>query len=602
MTVFSLVSMTAAVIYVALAVIIIQRNPKASLNWFAGSMLAIWTLWSAGPIIHHLRPLVSYAAAHLAHRIGVIGVYGYPAPWLLFTLALTNRKKYLRSWPIYVIIIGIPLALILNEWFGSGVGSVVNNGSYWGLSLRVSGWSVLALAYQIGATALGLYLVLRFGRRATQARQRRQAMVLFYTGGIPWVTGLLVEWGWSALTHNPSPAIAGMLGLVWAGGLAITVMRFGLTSFTVQAAADKILATVPDALLLLDADGNILTANEATSDVLGYPRQELIGLSAARLFDPPGDFQSLHSRLEREQNLPGVEATVRSHDGREVPVSITARTMPQANGSVGGSVWVLHDITVIRQVQELQAQMTRELAAANKELNDFAHVVSHDLKAPLRAIDALAAWLGESCFDKLNAAEREQFGLIRARVQRMHDLIEGVLQYSRAGGVREEQVEVNLSEVLPRVIDILSPPVHIKVQIETPLPTISAEPTRIQQVFQNLLSNAVKFNDKSAGLIRVGSIDDGEYWRFYVADNGPGIEQKDFERIFKIFETGRPRGQVESTGVGLAVVKRSVEMYGGRIWVESRVGEGSKFSFTYPKRVPNSGRRAIAASVPGLQT
>jgi signal transduction histidine kinase len=288
-----------------------------------------------------------------------------------------------------------------------------------------------------------------------------------------------------------------------------------------------------------------------------------------------------------------------------VPVSITARTMPQSDGTVHGSIWVLHDITAIRQAEEMQAQMTREIAAtnaelaaankvtaaANKELNDFAHVVSHDLKAPLRGVSSLAQWLGESYYDKLDADGREQLDLLRGRVKRMDNLIEGILQYSRAGRVREKQVEVNLSEMLPEVIDLLSPPAHIKVQIETPLPTVSAERTRIEQVFQNLLSNAVKYNDKPEGLIRIGSIDDGEHWRFYVADNGPGIEEKDFERIFQVFQTGKPRDQVESTGVGLAVVKRSVEMYGGRVWVESKVGEGSTFSFTYPKQVPGSSQQ-----------
>jgi len=125
------------------------------------------------------------------------------------------------------------------------------------------------------------------------------------------------------------------------------------------------------------------------------------------------------------------------------------------------------------------------------------------------------------------------------------------------------------------------------VQVETPLPTVTAERTRIEQVFQNLLSNAIKYNDKPDGLVRVGGIDDGEHWRFYVADNGPGIEQKDAERIFQIFQTGKPRDQVDSTGVGLAVVKRSVEMYGGRVWVDSLIGEGSTFFFTYPKLVPD---------------
>jgi PAS domain S-box-containing protein len=396
-------------------------------------------------------------------------------------------------------------------------------------------------------------------------------------------------------------------GLIWVSGIFISVTRYGLTPFTVQAAADKILATVPDMLLLVNTSGNIMTANEATSDLLGFGQKELVGTPAARLLSRPEDFSPLLGRLEAEHHLAGLESTLSARDGRKVPVSITARTLPQADGTVRGSVWVLHDITAIRQAEEMQAQMTREiaatnddlaaankvvatankeLAAANQDLASFAYVVSHDLKAPLRAIDSLVRWLASDYGDKFEPEGKEQVQLLLGRVKRMHNLIEGVLQYSRAGRVREKQVEVNLSQMLLEVIDILSPPAHFKVQVETPLPTVSAERTRIEQVFQNLLSNAVKYNDKPEGVIRVGGIDGGDHWRFYVADNGPGIEEKDFERIFQVFQTGKPRDQVESTGVGLAVVKRSVELYGGRVWVESRLGEGSTFFFTHPKQMP----------------
>ena len=241
-----------------------------------------------------------------------------------------------------------------------------------------------------------------------------------------------------------------------------------------------------------------------------------------------------------------------------------------------------------KRAEEKQAQLLKQVESANKELAEFAYVVSHDLKAPLRAIDSLVRWLVDDYGDKFDDDGREQIGLLLGRVRRMHNLIDGILQYSRVGRVRENRVDVDLGVSVPEVIDLLAPPAHIKVVVETPLPTVTAEKTRIEQVFQNLLSNAVKYMDKPQGLIRVGCLDDGDHWRFYVADNGPGIEEKDFERIFLIFQTGKPRDQVDSTGVGLAVVKKAVELYGGRIWVESRIGEGSTFFFTYPKKLPEA--------------
>jgi len=240
-------------------------------------------------------------------------------------------------------------------------------------------------------------------------------------------------------------------------------------------------------------------------------------------------------------------------------------------------------LTARKRAEERQAQLLKQVEAANQELADFAHVVSHDLKAPLRAIDTLAKWLASDYKDKFDDEGRNQLNLLLGRVKRMHDLIDGILQYSRAGRVREEVAEVDLAELVPAVIDLLAPPAHIRVTVETPLPSVVIERTRIGQVFQNLLSNAIKYMDKPQGLVRVGCTEEGGFWKFCVSDNGPGIEEKDRQRVFQLFETLKPRDRADSTGVGLAVVKKAVELYGGKVWIESTVGEGSSFYFTLPK-------------------
>ncbi|MFH1371776.1 MAG: ATP-binding protein [Planctomycetota bacterium] len=237
-----------------------------------------------------------------------------------------------------------------------------------------------------------------------------------------------------------------------------------------------------------------------------------------------------------------------------------------------------------REKAELkQTKLLKELKSANQELKDFAYIASHDLKAPLRAIKTLADWISTDYADKIDKDGQEQLNLLRQRVDRMHNLIDGILQYSRVGRVREENIEVPLDKLLPEIIDILAPPENIKITVETELPTIKCEETRITQIIQNLLSNAIKYMDKPDGTIKVGCSEEGEFWKFSVADNGPGIEKQHWERIFKIFQTLAPRDEFESTGIGLTVVKKIVEMYGGRIWLESEVGKGTTFFFTFPK-------------------
>ena len=227
-----------------------------------------------------------------------------------------------------------------------------------------------------------------------------------------------------------------------------------------------------------------------------------------------------------------------------------------------------------------------DLMRANQDLTDFAYIVSHDLKAPLRGVGSLAGWIADDYADRLDDAGRHQIDLLQGRVRRLNMMIDAILAYSRAGRAMDEPVAVDLSTVLQSVIDLLAPPAHIKVTIDTPLPTLMMDPTKAAQVFQNLLSNAIKYMDKPAGEVRVRCKEEQENWHFSITDNGPGIEAKYFERIFRLFETLAPRDQLEGTGVGLALVKKIVELEGGRIWVESTLGVGATFHFTLPRHIP----------------
>ena len=245
---------------------------------------------------------------------------------------------------------------------------------------------------------------------------------------------------------------------------------------------------------------------------------------------------------------------------------------------------VLAGVIERKKAEEQQTQLLQKLAKINQEFKDFAYVVSHDLKAPLRAIRTLADWLTTDYQDKLDEQGKENLQLLGSRVDRMQGLIDGVLQYSRIGRTEQGTVPVDLGRLLPEIVENLGVPEHVAMGITPDLPTVEADPTRITQVFQNLLSNAIKYMDKPQGKIAVACVEQDAFWKFSVADNGPGIEQKHFERIFKLFQTLAPRDDQESTGVGLTIAKKIVEMYGGKIWVESEVGQGSTFFFTLPKQ------------------
>jgi signal transduction histidine kinase len=257
------------------------------------------------------------------------------------------------------------------------------------------------------------------------------------------------------------------------------------------------------------------------------------------------------------------------------------------------------EIAERKKAEQRQAELLEQLENINQELKEFAYVVSHDLKAPLRGIKTLVEWITTDYADKLDDNGKEQMNLLTCRTDRMQNLIDGILQYSRIGRIEEEKVAVNLNELVSEVIDMIAPPENITITIENELPTIECEQTRILQVFQNLLSNAVKYMDKPKGLIKVGCVELDGFWEFYVADNGPGIEEKHFEKIFQLFQTLAPRDECESTGIGLTIIKKIVEMYGGKIWVQSKVSEGSTFFFTLPKQETGVTNEKLQAGIIG---
>lgn len=228
---------------------------------------------------------------------------------------------------------------------------------------------------------------------------------------------------------------------------------------------------------------------------------------------------------------------------------------------------------------------TGKLKAANQELQDFAYVVSHDLKAPLRGISTLAGWISTDHRGSLDEDAQEKLDLLLVRVRRMNDLIDGILKYSRVGRSREEMVPVDCNSLVSETVDLLAPGENFTITVQENLPTLVADRTKLGEVFMNLISNAIKYIDKPHGIIRIGCERDGKGWKFHVSDNGPGIEEKYHEKVFQIFQTLGPRDTPGSTGVGLAVVKKIVEQMGGEIWIESAAGAGTTFFFTIPFRL-----------------
>jgi light-regulated signal transduction histidine kinase (bacteriophytochrome) len=239
----------------------------------------------------------------------------------------------------------------------------------------------------------------------------------------------------------------------------------------------------------------------------------------------------------------------------------------------------------LAESQQRLTAYTQALEKSNKELDDFTYIVSHDLKEPLRSIDAFSKFAVEGSGNQLDAEGRMYLERVRANAKRMQELIEDLLEVSRLSRRPNELQQVDSTQLIEDItlrFEHLMQEKHVQLVVDPALPTLTADPVRLGEVFANLISNAIKYNDKPVPTIEIGGKAVDGWYEFCVRDNGPGIAPEYHEKIFEIFQRLGKKEEHEGTGVGLTIVKKIVELHKGRVWVDSALGQGTTFYFTIP--------------------
>jgi PAS domain S-box-containing protein len=383
------------------------------------------------------------------------------------------------------------------------------------------------------------------------------------------------------------------------------------------------------AILMLQPDGRITSWNEGAERIKGYAAHEIVGRSF-EVFYPEEAIATGFPRHEleiaaRDGRFEDENWRVRK-DGSRFWANVIITPLHDAHGRLAGFAKITRDLTERRnaeaQARRLAAEQAAHTAAARRsdelqrlngqlasalveartardaaerstiaaqeayrELDQFAYVASHDLKAPLRGIASLAQWIQDDVGERLSGESTDHMRLLQGRVHRMQALIDGILAYSRAGRVLTRAEAVDTGALVREVIELHSLPAEVSIDVASQMPMLEAERIPLQQVFMNLIDNAVKFAraERPDAAISVGWRDLGDAFEFAVTDNGPGIAPEYHERIWGIFQTLSSRDAVEGTGIGLSVVKKIVETRGGHVSVESSPGAGATFRFTWPK-------------------
>jgi PAS domain S-box-containing protein len=332
---------------------------------------------------------------------------------------------------------------------------------------------------------------------------------------------------------------------------------------------------------LVSLDGVLLDVNQAALDSIAALKSEIVG---KHFWDTPWWHteplqQQLKAAVASAANGQFVRYEVEflNSNGAVMITDFSLKPMFDAVGCVEAIVAEANDITDRKQVQSV-------LEAQNRELDNFAHIVSHDLKAPLRAIANLSQWIEEDLEGMSLSDTQSQMALLRNRVERMAATIDGLLDYARIGRTNDSVELVSVTELLAEVIDSLAPPLTFTIAIEPPLPMLKTNRLLLSQVFANLISNSIKHHDRLDGKVHIACQECGDSYRFVVADDGPGIDARYHDKIFQIFQAGSQKVSPDSTGIGLSIVKKVIETAGGTIHLQSTIGQGAKFYFTWPKQ------------------
>ena len=363
-----------------------------------------------------------------------------------------------------------------------------------------------------------------------------------------------------------------------------------------------------DAIIGMALDGTIVSWNVGAKNIFGYSIEDIQGQPRSVLIPPdcPDEEVNILEQIKKGRRFDCFETVRRKKDGELIDVSLSISPIEDSHGKIIGISTIARDITERKQAaKELEKlnnhleSAVRELQMANTDLQEFAQIAAHDLKTPLRAIGTLAGWISTDYADNFDEKGKEHVKLLVSRARHMGALIDDILQYSGIGQSDQKKQQVDLNIILSEVIAGINPPENIEITVENELPVLMCEKTQIIQVFQNLLGNAVKYMDKPRGQIKVGCLEEDGFWKFSVSDNGPGIDEKYLEKVFKMFRTLPTRKTVESTGIGLSIVKKIAELNGGRVWVESELGRSSTFFFTLPKQETETKNEKLQANTVG---
>ena len=558
---------------------VIIKNPYSVTNWVLAVMFCYFANWSACSSILNNTTL-SFETARLVMKIQGISWASFASYYFLFILYLTGNKKLLSNPLLMMAVLTLPGLFIYQNISGEML-KCCNAVSY-GVAMV---WQPTLYAYSYFAYytlifIFSAYLLIRHRNLTIVKSEQRVADILLISTAIVFVLGTFI----SVILNFAGisvPLDLNVVFLIFVFAFIYCAEKFETFTLSSPRNADRIMELINEGVVLIDRDGKMTTANRAAMEIFGFSGR----------YDTKGASQFIEDTIKNSGVCAAGSETTNSEMifndvlGAGKTALLSSRIILRDDNN-SGLVCSIRDITGKKKTENELLETVKELKRSNEDLESFAYVASHDLKEPLRMVTSYVQLLRKKFMDKLGQEGNDFINFASDGAQRMSDLIEGLLDYSRIKRTASEKTDVDVSVQIDHALEVMKFRIADKkasIEIQGKMPVVKADKMQMEQLFQNLIGNAVKFSEKKAPVITISCEIKSGYYEFVVTDNGIGMEKMYVERIFQIFQRLHSRSEYEGTGVGLAICRKIVESHGGKIWAESEgPGTGCSFHFTIP--------------------
>lgn len=555
MNILSILHLISAVAYLYLAGFITLKNPKSPFNRITALLFICMGVWSFSCIILH-SPLSPKENVVFFDRVGSVGSFMISSVFLIFALIFTEQKKVMKHPYAYGLLFLLPVIFLIKKFQGAMVFDYVLNSYGWAGQLYLSPQVYAFLAYQVLTCLTSLYILIRFAHMQHDVFKKRQATIIWSTFAAALILGGITDILLPTLRISTIPEMANIFSLIWSGGITYTIIKYRLLQVTPEAAADEIISTMGESLMLLDTKGTIVTVNKAATDLLGFEERELVGRPAAKLSAENGDIQTVIEEIQIRNNIRNRECLFKRKDGRLVPTLISASGFKQKR-RLQGVVLVVYDITDRKRAEEKLKQSLREKEIL---LSETHHRVKNNLMIVSSLLDLQSSHTN-------NRHAREILKESQSRIKSMQLIHQKMHQSQTMMDIDSTDYIENLVNDLFHSYCIDTSRIRLATSIaHIPMGFDAAIPCGI--IINELMSNALKhaFPDGRDGTIRVELTHDNGQVTLSVCDSGTGITAPvDFDTI---------------KSLGLTLVRMMTQQLDGTVSVV--VKKGTCFKITFP--------------------